>query len=85
MYSTGCGFNDKLNFKMEIKEGWSIDITNKNATHYYREGISLCGKATQKFYMDKFEKSVDYSQVLGFSCRFCYKKLKKELRYEAGM
>ena len=64
---------------MEIKEGWSIDVTNKKATHYYRNGVSLCGKETQKFYMDKFDKSPDYSQVLGYVCSFCHKKLKKEL------
>jgi abortive infection bacteriophage resistance protein len=66
--------------EMEIKEGWSIDITNKCGTHYYRNGSSLCGKATQKFYMDKFDKSIDYSQVLGFTCRLCEKKLKKECK-----
>lgn len=64
--------------KMKIKEGWSIDITNKKATHYYRGGVSLCGKETQKFYMDNFDTNIDYTQILGSICSFCHRKLKKE-------
>lgn len=62
---------------MEIKEGWSIDVTNKKATHYYKDGVSLCGKEHQKFYMDKFDTSVDYTVLLGYTCSLCHKKLKK--------
>jgi hypothetical protein len=58
---------------MEIKEGWSVDVTNKRATHYYKEGVSLCGKDTQKFYMTKFDKSTDYTQILGSVCNLCEK------------
>ena len=58
-------------------EGWSIDITNKKATHYYKDGTSLCKKETQKFYMENFDKSVDYTQILGSVCTLCHKKLKK--------
>ncbi len=61
----------------QIKEGWSIDITSKKATHYYKDGVSLCKKANQKFFMDKFHKSSDYSQVLGSVCSLCQKKLDK--------
>jgi hypothetical protein len=68
---------------MEIKEGWSIDVTNKKATHYYKNGVSLCGKETQKFHLNNFDKSLDYSQVLGFVCSFCHKKLKTKLSTEA--
>jgi len=57
-----------MNNIMLIKEGWSIDITNKRATHYYKNGTSLCGKQRQKFYMDNFDKSIEYSQILGSVC-----------------
>jgi hypothetical protein len=65
--------------KLQLKEGWSIDITNKRATHYYRNGVSLCGKETQKFYMGNFDKSIEYSQILGSVCSLCEKKLKKNI------
>lgn len=59
------------------KEGWSIDVTSKNVTHYYKDGISLCGRKRLLFHMDKFDKSKDYSQILGFNCELCLKKLNK--------
>jgi hypothetical protein len=59
------------------KEGWSIDIGNKRATHYYKDGVSLCKKEHLKFYMDKFSKDPNFSQVLGKVCSICQKKLKK--------
>jgi len=62
----------------QSNEGWSIDITNKRATHYYKNGVSLCGKEIEKFYMDNFNKSIEYSQVLGFHCILCEKKLRKD-------
>ena len=62
---------------MKDKEGWSIDITSKKATHYYKDGVSLCKRKVVEFYMDNFDKDPDYSQVLGSVCQFCQKKLKK--------
>ena len=59
------------------KEGWSIDITSSNVTHYYKDGVSLCKRKLLQFYMDKFDKSIDYSQILGKNCTNCYIKLKK--------
>lgn len=56
-------------------EGWSIDVTSSNVTHYYKDGISLCKRKKIKFYMDKFHKTNDYSQVLGYHCQICEKKL----------
>jgi hypothetical protein len=58
-------------------EGWAIDITSKNATHYYKNGISLCNKTTEKFYMSNFDKLKDYTQILGNVCSLCQKKLNK--------
>jgi hypothetical protein len=62
---------------MESNEGWSVDVTNKKATHYYKDGKSLCGKELQKHHMNIFDKSIDYSQVLGYRCTICYNRLKK--------
>lgn len=61
---------------MEIKEGWGVDVTNKKATHYYKDGVSLCGKERQKFYMDKFDTRENYTMLLGYTCSLCQKKLK---------
>ena len=60
------------------KIGWSIDVTNKNATHYYKDGVSLCKLAKVKFHMDKFHPEKDFSMILGFTCTKCHKILNKE-------
>ena len=60
---------------IDKKIGWSIDITNKNATHYYIDGLSLCKKAKVKFHMDKFHPEKNFSMILGFTCSLCSKKL----------
>ncbi len=54
-------------------EGWAIDVTNKKATHYYKGGKSLCGRELEKEYFDNFDKSIDYTQILGSTCGFCHK------------
>lgn len=59
------------------EKGWSINITSKKATHYYKNGVSLCGKAQLQFFMDKLDDDINYSQVLGSVCSLCYKKLIK--------
>jgi hypothetical protein len=59
------------------KEGWAIDVASKNRNHYYKDGVSLCGKATQKEYMTGFNKSKDFSVVLGYNCSICEKKINK--------
>jgi hypothetical protein len=63
---------------METKEGWSIDVSSSNYTHYYRDGISLCKRKIVKPFMDKFHNEKDYSQVLGYVCSLCEKKLKQD-------
>jgi len=60
------------------KEGWAIDITNKKATHYYKDGVSLCKREAQKFFMYNFDKDKNYTQVLGSVCSLCQKKLNKK-------
>jgi hypothetical protein len=65
---------------MDIKdnEGWAIDICSKNVTHYYKDGVSLCKRKLAKDYFDRYHKEKDYSQVLGFVCTNCQKKLNKK-------
>jgi hypothetical protein len=63
------------------KEGWSIDITSSNVTHYYKDGVSLCKRKLLQFYMDKFDKSIDYSQILGKNCTNCYIKLNCYIKF----
>ena len=60
------------------KIGWAIDITNKNATHYYIDGVSLCKKSNVKFHMDKFHPEKEFSMILGYTCSICYKKIVDE-------
>jgi hypothetical protein len=59
-----------------LREGWSVDVVSKGVTHYYKNGKSLCGKKIVEPYMNLFDRPVNYSQVLGFNCRVCHKKLK---------
>lgn len=58
------------------KEGWSIDITSKNRIHYYKDGVSLCGKSRVKDYMTNFDKTSGFS-AMSFDCAYCEKKLNK--------
>ena len=60
----------------EIKEGWAVDITSSNATHYYKDGISLCKKKIAQPFFSNYDKDKDYSQVLGYVCSLCRKKNK---------
>jgi len=64
----------------KIDEGWSIDTTSGNATHYYKDGLSLCKKKKVKFHMDKFHPQKDFTQILGFTCKLCSKKLNEDAR-----
>jgi len=59
------------------KKGWSIDITSKNVTHYYENGLSLCKRKEAQPFMNRFHDEKDYTQVLGSVCTICYKKLNK--------
>jgi hypothetical protein len=64
---------------MENKEeGWSLDITSSNHTHYYINGLSLCKRKRLKPFMKVFDKDKNYSQVLGFVCSICEKKIKTQ-------
>lgn len=63
---------------MENKiEGWAIDTTSKKRTHYYKSGQSLCKRALTKHFMNSFDDNINYTQILGYTCDFCSKKLKK--------
>jgi hypothetical protein len=53
-------------------EGWALDITTRNREHYYRNGISLCKKATLKDHM-KINGSELGSKWCG-QCAVCCKK-----------
>jgi len=59
-----------------LREGWSIDVASKQMTHYYKNGKSLCTLKIVEPYMNQFDNSVNYSQVLGYTCILCSKKLK---------
>jgi hypothetical protein len=61
------------------EEGWSIDISSSNHTHYYRNGLSLCKRKILKPFMNVFDTDKNYSQVLGFICSICEKKIKEEI------
>ena len=69
-------FNEHQKLKA-TKTGWAVDVTNKKATHYYAGGASLCGRELDKPYFTNYDKSIEYTQVLGSTCSLCYKKLKK--------
>ena len=55
------------------QEGWAGDITAKGAkTHYYKDGISLCGKALVKEHMKIFDRERFGSKWV-CDCGFCIK------------
>ena len=57
------------------QEGWAGDMTapGKARTHYYKDGISLCGKALVKKHMKFFYKERVGSKWC-CDCVFCIKK-----------
>jgi hypothetical protein len=58
----------------EIKEGWDLDVGKKGGkTHYYKNGVSLCGKAETKNYMTNFDKERS-GNVYFNDCSTCIKK-----------
>jgi len=58
-----------------MNEGWSVDITTRGRTHYYKNGVSLCNKVKLKFFMgiDSDEKG---SKWVGHCSICCKKQLK---------
>jgi len=62
--------------KETFREGWSVDVASKQMTHYYKNEKSLCTLKILEPYMNQFDKSVNHSQVLGYTCILCIKKLK---------
>lgn len=57
-------------------EGWADDISKYKAkTHYYKDGVSLCGKAIEKPYMRNFNKE-KFASKYSCDCVLCIKKLK---------
>ena len=63
--------------KKDNKEGWSDSIiTYKNPIHYYKNGVSLCGKAVIDNGHKNFDKSKKYlnDKFCGY-CVLCIKKL----------
>lgn len=58
-------------------EGWAEDISSHGLRHYYKDGVSLCGRAKEKHFFRNFDK-----ESLGYAfaedCKLCIKK-KKEL------
>jgi len=64
-----------------LEEGWALDITTKNTTHYYRDGISLCKKAKLKHFMKMYDKNYVGSFFTG-ECSICAKKIKQELKIQ---
>lgn len=61
---------------MKNREGWAIDVTNKNHTHYYKDGKSLCGRALDKEFFNGYDNSDTFSGILGYTCSICEKKKK---------
>lgn len=64
------------------QEGWSNDITKHNAkTHYYKNGVSLCNKATVKKHMKIFDAERVGSKYFK-DCCICVKKEKEIIHAE---
>jgi len=60
-----------------MKEGWADDITTRNRVHYYKDGVSLCNKAKQKFHMTIYRDGI--GSKWNYDCSICVKK-QKELK-----
>ena len=54
--------------------GWALDIASRNKTHYYKNGVSLCGKAIEKPYMKHFDIERNGSKYF-HDCTLCIKEL----------
>jgi hypothetical protein len=63
------------------KEGWS-DSTIKTSTltiHYYKNGVSLCGRSKIDLGNKHFDKRLkDINDAYSYHCKFCIKKQIKE-------
>lgn len=58
------------------QEGWANDVTAKNMrTHYYKDGVALCGKGVVKHFFKNFDKR-DGSKYF-HDCQSCINELKK--------
>jgi hypothetical protein len=57
-------------------EGWCIDVTSRGRTHYYKDGVSLCGEAREKHFFTNFNKDED-GYAFSKDCKYCIKKLKQ--------
>ena len=67
---------------MKKQEGWSSDVTAVRAkTHYYKNGISLCGKAKTKHFMKNFDKERVGNKFF-CDCGICIKKEREMLHEE---
>jgi hypothetical protein len=61
--------------KLEERVGWSGNITKKNRrTHYYKNGVSLCGKERVEKHMRVFDATRSGSKYFK-DCVLCIKKL----------
>lgn len=59
---------------MSHNEGWANDITTRNRRHYYKDGVSLCGKAKEKHHMRHFDRDSKGSHY-ACDCNTCIRKL----------
>jgi hypothetical protein len=66
----------KITGEQSKNEGWSWNVTDHNKTHYYKDGVSLCGKAKEKEFMKQFDKTRIGSKYF-FDCMICEKKRKE--------
>lgn len=41
------------------QEGWSLNITKRQKTHYYKKGVSLCGRAFVEPFMKTLAKKLE--------------------------
>lgn len=59
------------------REGWSNNITKRrDRTHYYKNGISLCGLAVAQNFMRSFDKERIGDKYF-MDCEICIKKQKE--------
>ena len=68
-----------------VKGGWSGDISapHSEKTHYYVDGVALCGKRKLKPYMN-LHGSHSIGSIQAKQCSICIKKHKEILR-DAGI
>ncbi len=62
----------------KTQEGWADNITGLYGkySHYYKDGISLCGKWEQTFFMTNFNKD-DLHYSHSYYCSICERRRKK--------